>query len=112
MKKITRLEHSGMEAYVFECPGCDMTHMIPVAYTPEYLKKCQETRPGYQGTSWGFNGSLEKPTFSPSLLNTWNIGVGQLVKKCHLFVREGKLEFCSDSTHRLAGKTVEMADVD
>lgn len=29
---------------------------------------------------------------------------------CHSFVRDGKIEFLSDCTHRLAGQTVEMED--
>lgn len=110
--KIKKLEHTGMQAYLFECPGCEMTHMIPVSYTPEYLERCRKERPGYQGTTWKFNGSYLKPTFEPSLSNTWNVGIGQLVKRCHLFVREGKLQFCSDSTHKLSGQTVEMPDAD
>lgn len=27
---------------------------------------------------------------------------------CHSFVRNGKIEFLSDCTHELAGKTVEL----
>jgi hypothetical protein len=29
---------------------------------------------------------------------------------CHFFVRAGKLDYCSDSTHALAGQVVDMPD--
>lgn len=115
--RIKKLKHSGMEAYLFSCPGCEMEHMIPVSYTPEYAKKVQEARfrdamPDWKPVVWTFNGSLELPTFQPSLLNTWEHGEGRTPKRCHLFVEAGHLNFCGDSTHRFAGRTVRMGDVD
>jgi hypothetical protein len=69
----------------------------------------------YKGPVWGWNGSLEAPTFSPSLLITWTFrkeehGIDEK-NVCHFFVKEGKVEFLSDCTHALAGKTVPMEDV-
>jgi hypothetical protein len=29
---------------------------------------------------------------------------------CHFFVRAGKLDYCNDSTHALAGKVVDMPE--
>jgi hypothetical protein len=51
---------------------------------------------------------MEKPTFNPSLLYEAQKGV---VRRCHLYVREGKIAYLSDCEHRLAGQTVEMGDV-
>jgi hypothetical protein len=31
---------------------------------------------------------------------------------CHSFVRDGRIEFLSDSTHHLSGQTVELPEVD
>lgn len=82
------------------CPGCDNLHSIAV-------------RPGKQpnGASWGFTGTLEKPTYTPSQLSEWE-GLdksGRKVKRrCHTYIREGKIEFLKDTTHELAGQTVPL----
>jgi hypothetical protein len=31
--------------------------------------------------------------------------------RCHSFVRAGRIEFLNDSTHALAGKTVDLPDL-
>lgn len=76
--------------YVFFCPGCDHLHSY------------------FVGSAWGdrhnwhFNGDAEKPSFTPSLLNT------RPDHRCHLFLTEGKLHYCGDCTHSLAGKVVDL----
>jgi len=116
MAKIARLEapqgkpHPGMEAYIFECPGCGMDHMIPVNYTDEYRKSCVAA--GRSTPQWTFNGDLDKPTFGPSLLVTWDYGDKERKHNvCHSFVREGRIQFLSDCTHKMANMTVDLADV-
>lgn len=55
---------------------------------------------------WSWNGDMEKPTLKPSILTTggnW---------KCHTFVNDGLVQFLGDCTHELAGKTVELLEVD
>lgn len=59
---------------------------------------------------WTFNGSETAPTFAPSLLNSWNEGPERTPKRCHLYVRNGEIEFLADCTHDLAGKTVRMGE--
>lgn len=54
---------------------------------------------------WEFNGDFEKPTFSPSM--RCNYGHGLIT---HCFVRNGKIEYLSDCTHEMAGKTVDCMD--
>lgn len=76
-------------AYMFWCPGCVTHH-------------------SYDVSRWTFNGNFEKPTFSPSLL----INQHDPKTRCHLFVREGKIEYCSDCHHELAGKTIDMEPMD
>ncbi len=89
--KLTKIQPNEItqEAYAFYCPGCDNHHV--------YIVKSK------QNYCWTFNGDMDKPTFSPSLLNKSSI-------TCHLFVRDGRIEYCADSSHDLAGKTVEMAE--
>lgn len=57
---------------------------------------------------WSFNGDMERPTFSPSLL-VWPTGDGYQ-KRCHLFLTDGQLQFCGDSDHALAGQTVPLPE--
>lgn len=106
--RLTRV-HSGYnsgEAYVFDCPGCGCMHMVAVSYGPEYVQ-----RRGSKGPEWTFNGSLERPTFSPSLLVREFHG-DQVVRVCHSWIRDGKIEFLGDCTHDQAGKTLDLADVE
>jgi len=35
---------------------------------------------------------------------------GDPPEHCHSFIRDGQIEFCSDSTHELAGKTVRLLE--
>ncbi len=82
----------------FECPGCGILHAFQIDKSKEPF--------------WGYNGRIQKPTFTPSLLVRWDEGEDRKKKRCHSFVREGRIEFLSDCTHDLAGKTVDMKDID
>lgn len=86
---------------LFWCLGCEEAHQIDME-------------------KWEFNGDFEKPTFSPSYL-TWldpNPKAGPEPKwkkyrdgfKCHSFIKEGKIEYLSDCTHKLAGQTVDLPE--
>lgn len=87
------------EVYLFFCPACEHGHV--------YTIKCD-----YEGPKWNFNGDMNNPTFSPSLLN-WIPGPnGEKKEVCHLFVKNGKIEFCPDSYHEFAGKIVPLPDLD
>jgi hypothetical protein len=57
---------------------------------------------------WQFNGDLEKPTFTPSLL----CNKDDPASRCHLFVTGGEIHYCGDSWHELRGKTVAMVELD
>lgn len=77
----------------FHCPGCGHAHSIPVT--------------GPRG--WHWNGSVDTPTITPSLLV--NPGGGNpTAPVCHSIITDGKINFQSDSTHALAGQTVDMPD--
>lgn len=91
----------------FWCAGCNTHHAI----NPK---------------GWTWNGDTERPTFSPSVLVRGSVltaeGLamvdrhepppdGQYPSRdtvCHSFVRDGQIQYLSDSTHHLAGKTVPM----
>lgn len=105
------------ERWRIQCPGCKDTHELT--------------------DGWKFNGNVESPTFSPSLLTrsghyapnrretdtcwcTYNAEQREKGEpespftcyQCHSFIRDGKIEFLSDCTHELAGQTVELPEVE
>ncbi len=77
--------------YTFWCPGCRGRHPF-------------WTTPTVRGHCWIFNGDLLRPTFTPSLV--MEATFGQV--RCHLFLRDGQIQFLSDCGHELAGKTVPL----
>lgn len=92
----------------FWCPGCDHVHGITY---------------GDPANCWTWNGDLERPTFSPSVLVTgvqWdpsegfhkpnhNVAPGAPTA-CHSFVTDGRIQFLTDCTHALAGQTVDLPE--
>ena len=81
------------EAPAVYCPACEFPHEFD--------------------NRWAYNNNPDSPTFSPSM----NIRTGPFppgtkregqIDICHSFVREGKIEYLSDCTHSMAGKTVDL----
>jgi len=83
----------------------------------KYLRKCGNTLiafcPGcktchpFDLNRWQFDGNLELPTFSPSLLCNAN----DPEHRCHSFVRNGEWQFLDDCCHGLKGQTVPMVAI-
>jgi uncharacterized protein DUF6527 len=99
---------------VFWCPGCNELHMVWV-----------ESPNDLTGAKWGWNKSMDRPTFTPSILvrgtepitheEADRILAGEKIEKpktvCHSFVRDGAIEFLGDCTHILKGQTVPLAPI-
>lgn len=81
--------------YLVDCPGCKNSHLV---YMTGKVK-------------WSFNGNMDKPTFSPSLLVNGDLS-NPSSPRCHSFIRNGVWEFLPDCTHELAGKKVKMIEVE
>ena len=94
---------------MFWCPGCDGAHRIQ--------------RGAGSGARWSWNGNVNKPTFTPSILvqdDHWVPPASQENPKpgpqtlvndvCHSFVTDGRIQFLGDCTHALAGQTVDIPD--
>lgn len=81
--------------WAFHCPGCGYDHAFAVGQP-------REGKPDV----WTWNGSLETPTFKPSLLCNGDTPA----VRCHSFVTDGQIQFLTDSFHKLAGKTVDLPD--
>ncbi len=98
---------------LFWCPGCETYHGV-------WLRGFAHLNP--KGATWEWNGDMVRPTFSPSILVRGTLPItdeerdrimrGEPVTPrdfvCHSFVRDGQIEFLSDSTHHLAGQTVPL----
>ncbi len=112
-KKLRSLEGDRL---VYWCQGCDMFHQVWVGSGP--------------GPRWGWNGDVERPTFTPSVLVSWDqaeppaatlevcekIRSGEIVqvkvhKVCHTFITDGRVQFLSDCTHAFAGQTLDLPDL-
>ena len=84
--------HKYYDRFYFFCPGCKHAHC-------------------YDIPRWSFNNNLENPTFNPSLLMFYNHpDTGERVVTCHLWIKNGKIEFCGDCQHELRSQTVDMID--
>lgn len=86
----------------FWCPGCETLHQINVGIGT--------------GPRWGWNNSVDKPTFTPSILVTYpavpdaeeDFKEWRTARVCHSFVTDGNIQFLSDCTHSLAGQTIPI----
>ena len=111
--KLRSLDNDGL---MFYCPGCNMTHTV--------------YHGSGTGPKWTWNGDIDKPTFSPSVL----VRVGHYIPDrtkgdcwcdynkehpddqdfkcliCHSFITDGKIQFLNDCSHELAGQTVDLPD--
>jgi hypothetical protein len=96
------LETPTAQKLMFSCPGCRCSHAINVK-----LKNCSE------GPLWSWNGSLERPTITPSILVTYGREPRpHRPQTCHSFVTDGRIQFLGDCEHTLAGQTVDLQPID
>ena len=104
---LSRIEEQDGVRMMAWCPGCRCLHGLWIA--------------GKDRPIWKFDGNMEKPTFSPSLgvkwtriLSTEKDESGNLPHEdlmCHSYIRAGRWKFLDDSTHSLAGHTVDMIPI-
>lgn len=103
MAKVKRVTNSdgAHYGYRFTCPGCKDEHVVTTAPHPN---------------AWGFNGSVDAPTFTPSILAHEHPmmladGTKGVQPRCHSFVTDGRIQFLGDCGHALAGQTVDLPEV-
>jgi len=99
---VERMERAGevtRRKHYYWCPGCDCLHGITIR--PDVADN---------GAGWTFSGTLEKPTYAPSQLTTYEYGPQGDRKRqvCHTFIREGMIQYLGDCTHDMRGKTVPL----
>lgn len=100
---------------LYWCQGCESLHRVNVGEGP--------------GPRWGWNGDVDKPVFTPSVLTQWDHAVPPVTAEnleqwkvapwpqtkvhevCHTFIgcngaQPGEVIFLGDCTHSLAGQTL------
>lgn len=92
MSKYIRETEEEKGTYEFWCPGCGHHHFVKESIWiidllnntlyPSVLVRCPDP---------------DKP--------------GTFLSVCHTFVRDGKIQFLNDCTHKLSGKTVDMVEL-
>lgn len=100
MKAMPASDNGVVRGHMIHCPACKCGHLFNNA-----------EHPTKGGASWTFNGNTEKPTFTPSMLITWENPWRGSKDVCHSYVTDGKIQFLPDCTHALAGQTVDLEDV-
>lgn len=78
--------------YHYWCEGCGYEHAFS-------LKE--------DGGHHGFNGDLNNPTVTPSLVQNFTPG-----RMCHSFIKNGQIQYLNDCWHHLKGKTIVLPDID
>ncbi len=93
-KSKTIVDGNGDEHLVYHCPGCKHNHTVPAK-------------------RWNWNGSLDKPTLSPSVrhffpaMPKYNRAEETI---CHYFITDGNIVYCDDCKHSLRG-TVPLPEL-
>lgn len=107
--KIVRDVAGGFYGLAIMCPGCRWPDGMPDSHILQVPTPSGETESTATvgKPKWGWNGSYDAPTFTPSLL-TW---AGEL-RRCHSFITDGKIQFLDDCTHSLAGQTVDLPEIE
>jgi hypothetical protein len=98
MAKIKHIEYIDEETgkkfhhdqYLYWCEGCGFEHAFA-------LKS--------EGGHHEFNGDLNVPTLTPSLLHDCE-------KRCHSYIKAGVIQYLSDCWHHLKGQTIQLPDID
>ena len=92
--------------YAIYCPGCAQRHVIPTVGVDESIAQGIAAR-------WSYDNIEYAPTFMPSVhikaTGDWDDnGIVSTRTICHFFIKRGTIEYCLDSDHYLAGKTICM----
>jgi len=89
---------SGDNRFTHWCPGCEVTHTVPV--NPS----------GQIGNGWDYTCIDGKPTLAPSLKHGGYSSKGRPCE-CHYFIRDGKIQYLSDCNHSYANQTIDLPDI-
>lgn len=84
------------------CPACEKVHV--------FTTDGKNT----SGAGWAWNGSVDKPSFTPSMLIRWGKHCDpsweEMGGVCHYILTDGVINFCGDCTHAMVGQSVPLPD--
>lgn len=75
------------------CPACKSMAHVPV-------------------DRWQWNGSLDKPTLTPSVKETCGPFPDGKILCCHYFLTDGVMNYCGDCTHGHSNEKIPLPDLD
>lgn len=90
------------DGLMFVCPGCVAGG--PEGYTGLHILPVNAEGIEIGRPWWHWDGDLEKPTLSPSVLTHG-------YSNCHSFLVSGIFQYLEDSTHPLSGQRVPIPDL-
>lgn len=107
--KLRSVKHGGRPGIAWWCPGCEEPHQV-----------CVDAQKG-----WKWDGNVDAPTLHPSVKVTGfekltedeyqRVMAGERIEPrpfcCHAIITAGRIRFEPDSTHALAGQTVDLPDL-
>lgn len=95
--KMSNWNGDGKDHIFHWCPACKCAHH-------------------YEVPRWGFNGNVDSPSFTPSMLifiPAYDYGQGHSGPRktlCHYFITAGQIQYCGDCPHELKGQTIPLPD--
>lgn len=104
-----RVERWGSHMMVFHCPACGYGHPFYTSAPTDEDGVPITRKDGSRWPTWQWNGSLDRPTFTPSLVVH---GDPPKTPRCHSFVTDGKIQYLDDCTHAFAGQTIDLPEVE
>lgn len=83
------------------CPACKEMHGFTIKND--------------KGPSWTWDGNIDAPTFSPSMLIRWGKHCDPKCEYeggvCHYILTAGIINYCGDCTHDMKGQSVPMIPI-
>jgi hypothetical protein len=85
----------------FWCPGCDEAHCVSTGWQIDREAVSLSPSVLVGGVQWPKSGPFYKPG---------HVAPAGGATTCHSFVTAGRIQFLTDSTHGLAGQTVDLPE--
>lgn len=108
-KAVSRYKDGVLVGYAIWCQGCKHAHVFPT--DKRYYEGSGIYGPDHRKPIWTFSGSLEKPTFTPSLRCFYIHPQKKIeITTCHCIVTDGMIQFQGDCEHGLKGRTLPLEE--
>lgn len=103
--KLRRIEGQAYRGYAHWCPACEEIHIFATEGK------------NHSGASWTFDGNVNRPTFTPSMLITINPKTApdydpeEPTDVCYYFLQNGTIQYLADCTHALKSQRVILPNL-